>query len=202
MELVVPFLSDVSLRETAESFLREYNNENTIPVPIEEIIEFDFKMDIITMPGFHLNYEVDAFISHDLTEIRIDKAVAEAKNKNRYRFSLAHELAHRILHADIFRKFSFSTIGEWKQSRDAISEKQYGRLEFQANMLGGLILVPPNALSDKFQGAQAQIAEAGASVFDATPETWDMIERFLAAEFGVSQAVIGRRAISDGLWHL
>ena len=63
MELLVPFLSDASLRETADRFLREHNSAGTIPVPIEEIIEFDFKMDIIPMPGFHLNYEMDAFTS-------------------------------------------------------------------------------------------------------------------------------------------
>ncbi len=202
MELAVPFLSDAILRDIADRFLREHNGPGRIPVPIEEIIEFDFKMDIIPMPGFHLNYEMDAFISDDLTEIRIDKAVAEAKNKNRYRFSLAHELAHRILHADIFAQFKFSTIAEWKQSRDAIPQKQYGRLEFQAYTLAGLILVPSNVLKDRFELAQERLAEAGSSILDATPETWDMMERFLAAEFGVSQGVIGKRAVNDGLWRV
>src|SRR5207247_1730438 len=114
------------------------------------IVDNDFRIDVIPMPGFHLNYEVDAFISTDLSEIRVDQAVYEAKNKNRFRFSLAHELAHRLLHADIFRAMSFTTVQQWKESRNAIPEREYSRLEFQANTFAGLILVPPKELAEKF----------------------------------------------------
>ena len=87
-----------------------------------------------------------------------------------------------------------------------------GRLadpHFAAQGIGGRIveLLPDQgrivltvALRDKFELAQARFAEAGSSIFDATPETWDMMERFLAAEFGVSQGVVGKRAVNDGLW--
>ena len=62
------------------------------------------------------------------------------------------------------------------------------------------MLVPSNILKNKFEFAKEQLAEAGCSISDATPETWNMMERFLAAEFGVSQAVIEKRGVKDGLW--
>jgi Zn-dependent peptidase ImmA (M78 family) len=174
----------------------------TSPVPIEQIVEFGFEMDIIPMPGFHRNYDVDAFISTDLTEIRVDQAVYEAKNKNRYRFSLAHELSHRILHESVFRNLRFRTVAEWKESRTAIPEREYSRLEFQANTLAGLILVPPRELAERFATAKMHAESVGISLIDARPEAWDNIERWLAGEFQVSQGVIARRAPKDGLWEL
>jgi hypothetical protein len=202
VRITVPFLTNEQLGAAAEQFLDEHHPSRSIPVPIEEIIEFDFGMDIIAMPGFHLNYEVDAFISTCLSEIRIDKAVAEAKNKNRYRFSLAHELSHRLLHSDVFSQLKFATIAEWKASRDLIPPREYNRLESQANRLAGLILVPKVELAQRFNAAMLEVERAGVAIQSATEEDWEMIERFLAAEFGVSPYVIRIRGEKDGLWRV
>ena len=71
--VAVRFIKDDEFRRRAHGFLEAYHPIGGIPVPIEEIIEFQFGIDIIPMPGFHYNYEVDAFISTDLTEIRVDQ---------------------------------------------------------------------------------------------------------------------------------
>jgi Zn-dependent peptidase ImmA (M78 family) len=63
------------------------------------------------MPGLQTNFDTAAYITSDLTEIRVDQSVYETR-ENRYRFSLAHELAHKILHAEVFQQLSFSTIAE------------------------------------------------------------------------------------------
>ena len=200
MAISAPYLPYQKIAELAAAFIANHNPENVLPLPIEEIVEFNFGIDIIAMPGFHVNYEVDAFISSDLSEIRVDQSVYDAKNKNRYRFSLAHELAHAVLHQDIFKQLKYSSVAAWKASRDAIPEKAYSWLEWQANCFAGLILVPPLALASKFELAVAHAESVGIDIYDARPEAWDNIERWLGAEFGVSTAVISRRAVKDGLW--
>lgn len=202
MAIVVPFIADAQLRSSAEAFLNQYHKSRSLPIPIEDIVDLGLGIDIIPMPGFHLNYEVDAFISTNLQEIRVDSAMYHAANKNRYRFSLAHELSHRLLHAEIYRHLEYDTIAEHKQSRDAIPEAPYSRLEYQANCLAGLILVPPAELAAKFEEAKKHAESVGIDLYDARPEAWDNIERWLGAEFGVSQGVIARRAPKDGLWEV
>ena len=74
------FLRYDDLRNRAEEFLAIYNPDRTIPVPIEEIIEFQFGMDIVPMP-------VVAYLSQDLKEIRVDEFV-QRNRPSRYRLSL------------------------------------------------------------------------------------------------------------------
>lgn len=200
MAIPVPYIGDERMRAIAEEFLTNHHPSRKLPVPIEEIIEFQYGIDIIPMPGFHVNFEVDGFISTDLTEIRVDKAVYDARNKNRYRFTLAHELSHVVLHGDIYKQLKYGTVAEWKESRNMIPEREYSRLEFQANFLAGLILVPGDKLREAFQEASAHAEKVGIDIHQARSEAWDAIENWLATRFGVSTGVINHRAVKDGLW--
>ena len=129
------------LRRYAEKFLAQYHPGRKVPVPIEEIIDVRLGIDIVPMPGLG-NFDTVAYLSPDLAEIRVDEFVYKHR-PNRYRFSLAHELGHRILHADIFRQFRFSNVASWKRFiTDEIPLDQYRYLESQANGFAGLVLVP------------------------------------------------------------
>ena len=109
MGVVVPFMPYDELRQTAERFLTQYHPSREIPVPIEAIVEFQFNMDIVTIPGLHLNYEIDSMISKDLQQIMVDETVFK-EFPGRYRFSLAHEIGHRIMHARVFEELEFRTV--------------------------------------------------------------------------------------------
>ncbi len=77
------------LRIKAEELLAEYHPEGTLPIPIEEIVEFGLSMDVIPMDGVKAELGVDAFLTNDLEFIYIDKYVLDHAPV-RYRFSLAH----------------------------------------------------------------------------------------------------------------
>ena len=96
MAFKAPYLPYDTLRPRADAFLRQYHPDRTLPVPIELIVERDFGIEIVPMPGLQYGFDTVAFISRDLTEIRVDEDVFKSR-PNRYRFSLAHELAHRLL---------------------------------------------------------------------------------------------------------
>ena len=51
--LPIQYLSYEDLKKRADSFLQTYHPKITIPIPIEEIIEFKFKKDIVPIPGLH-----------------------------------------------------------------------------------------------------------------------------------------------------
>lgn len=193
-----PFFQKDDLVRQAESLLQEYHPSRDLPVPIENIVEFRFNLDIVPVPGLH-NYDIVAYITHDRKEIRVDQYVLESRT-NRYRFSLAHELGHLILHPELFESLKFRDAAEWKNVViTSIPEKEYRYLEHHANFFAGLVLVPQNELSQVFEKCRAEAAQHGLDLDDQSDGGWEAIEEYIGREFVVSSAVIHRRLDYDGL---
>jgi hypothetical protein len=199
MAISAPYLPYEELRRRADEFLRKHHPSGILPVPIERIIEFDFKLDIVPMPGLLDNFEVDAFITSDLSEIRVDRFIQEKRPK-RYRFSLAHELAHLLVHRDVFRELTFSTIEEWKEVLQSIPEYDYRWIEQHAYNLAGLILVPAKPLKDRFEDCVAAAAKAGIewSTLDDRMQR-PILDNIGRTPFDVSADVIKKRLKFDKL---
>ena len=115
MAIKAPFLPYDSLRTQADDFLSRYYPSGTIPVPIGNIVEFQFGIDIVPIPGLQESFDTDSAISKDLNTIYIDDFVFNNR-KRRYHFSLAHELSHKLIHAEIFGKLSFLGIARLEGS--------------------------------------------------------------------------------------
>lgn len=195
-----PYLPYDRLRDEAEAFLAKHHPDRTIPVPIDTIVERDFGMDIVPVPGLQDHFDTVAFLTRDLTEIRVDDYVFRSR-ENRYRFSIAHELAHRLLHADLFQQLSFDDIKSWKDIvTNKIPEDQYGYLEFHANAFAGLVLMPQSELERVFFQIVEKARKAGVDLADVGAGARDAMEEYVAREFVVSPAVAHRRIESDELW--
>ncbi|MEX2093241.1 MAG: ImmA/IrrE family metallo-endopeptidase [Pirellulales bacterium] len=197
-EIKAPYFSYENLRQKADDFLVQYHRAGTIPVPIEEIVEFDLGMDIVPTPGLHQFLEVDGFLTSDLREIWVDQFVYESR-PGRYRFTLAHEVGHSILHADIFRQQSFHTIAEWKEFVDSIPDKEHSWLEYQAYAFAGLVLVPATALESAARECVDKVKSEGIDLSENWDFAWSRIAAFLAKQFEVSSQVIDKRLQKDGL---
>lgn len=201
MTIKAPFLPYNDLLGKAEQFLAEYHPSGTLPIPIERIVEFKFGIDIIAIPGLRDLIEVDAFPSNRLKEFYVDEFVYK-KRPNRYHFSLAHEIAHVVLHQDVFAKLKFNSIQEWLDAQDLIPDDQYSWIEWQAYTFAGLVLVPPTQLRSEFDSMMDDANLAGLSRADICGEedARKTFETHLARPFAVSQSVIAKRAKKDMLW--
>lgn len=200
MEVKAPFLRYDDIRPKAAEFLSQHNLTGEIPVPIERIVELRFEMDIVPEPGLHKHFDIDSYISHDLTEIRVDDYVYQSR-PGRYRFSLCHELGHRVLHREVYAALEFHTISEWKDlMTNAISERDYRILEWQASSFAGLVLVPRENLSEKYGEAVRMVEDHGLSLDDNSEVFRDTVSEYIARHFGVSSAVVTRRLQDDGVW--
>ena len=198
-KLPIKYLSYDDLRREADLFLSRYHPARTIPTPIEAIIDLQLKIDIIPMPGLRQVADVEAFITSDMSAIYVDEFVYNS-HPARYRFSLAHEIAHACLHQKVFRELAFKDIAGWLRSQQTIPEEEHGWLEWQAYAFAGLVLVPPDSLSERFDAAVARAAEQGVSLTEASDAARRMIARVLAKEFAVSDGVVERRLEKDSLW--
>ena len=191
-----PYFRHEDLRRKADEFLAKHHARGTIPVPIEEIVEFRLGMDIVPTPGLHELLETDGFITSDFKEIHMDEFVYRSR-PGRYRFTLAHEVGHAVLHAELFHGRRFRTVSEWKKFVNSISEKEHGWLEYQAYAFAGLVLVPRIALERHTKKCVDQVRAEGIDL----GENWDFalsrIAAFLAKRFEVSSEVIERRLQKD-----
>jgi Zn-dependent peptidase ImmA (M78 family) len=193
-------LSYDDLRRLAQEFLEEFHEERTLPVPIEEIVEFDFEIEVIPMEGILDDLEVDAFLTSDLKQIYVDAFVLNHRYR-RYRFSLAHELAHHELHRPLYDGTRIRSVRDSQAVQDSISEDAYAWLEFQANSFAGLVLAPTAELADQYRAAVRAAQEAGLSDETLQSEAGKAhVARWLADQFEVSELVIEKRMEKDGLW--
>lgn len=193
-KLKIPYHSYKDLRGKANAFLAKFNPTGAIPVPIEEIAEFSFELNIVPIPGLQDALEIDGFIASDFKSITVDQFVLERRER-RYRFTLAHELAHLLLHRDIFSKFNFHNIDDWKKFQKEIDTEDYGWLEWQAYSFGGLVLVPSEPLSSQRATCEQFLKKEG---LDPKTEAaqWYVVE-MLMGTFNVSRGVIEKRLAKD-----
>ena len=193
-----PILSYDDVRDHAEEFLATYHSEGLVPTPIEEIVEFDFGMDVIPIPGLKAEVGVDAFLASDLESISVDEDVM-MHFKVRYRFSLAHELGHHWIHDDLYQSANIRTVSDWKAVQEEIGD-QYFFFEYQANSFAGLILVSPAALKARFTRRVEEAKARGLRAADLLrhPLRQRLIEG-LAGEFEVSDQTMTIRLEKDGL---
>jgi hypothetical protein len=194
-----PVLSYEALRRRAADFLRTHHPAGTIPIPIEEIVELRYSIDIIPVPGLHEAFEVDGFISGDLKAITVDAFMYEHR-PGRYHFTLAHELGHAVLHRRVFQEHKIRHVEEWKRFQREMDEEDRRWLEWQAYAFAGLILVPPEPLRTEYQKAARAAARVGLSLQKAGEVARSYVADWLARRFDVSPQVIERRLDKDGLW--
>jgi len=200
VEFKAPYFSKGELRTRAEEFLAAHNPSGEIPVPIEHIVEMRFGMDIVPVPGLQAGFDIVGFLTNDMQEIRVDEYVY-LNRLNRYRFSLAHELAHRILHAELWRQMHFNDIASWKTAvTQSIAEKEYGFVEFHANFFAGLILVPTPDLETEFRQCVAMARQQGLDIHDEATGAQELVESYIGRAFDVSRDVIHKRLETERLW--
>ena len=194
MSLNVLHVTYNQLRAAAEAFLKRYHASRKIPIPIEQIVEFQMGLDIVPLPGLLEAYDVDGFTSSDLSEISVDQFVYEHR-PSRYRFTLAHEVGHVVLHAELFKAHRFRGIEAWRRFLMGVPELDYNRLEWQAYSFGGLVLVPGDVLQQELKLAAKQVKAQGLS--KETDFAKALMTDIVATRFGVSSEVIERRLNFD-----
>ena len=198
MAVRAPFLSKQTVALRADAFLQQHNT-GALPVDIEFIAESQLNLDIVPVSGLQSAFDIEAFISVSKSEIRVDDYVYQHRI-NRFRFSLAHEIGHLTLHANVWEQLEFTNISEWKKVINSIDEREYRFLEGQANTFAGHILVPPARLKRAYDSQVETLKTNGLSVSEFDPETLsEFLCKDIAKEFEVSVDVVRRRIAADEL---
>lgn len=145
----IPFIEESQSEKKALDFLKTHHSSLEIPIPIEDIVEIKLGMEIIPLPRLWEDFEIDGFLNSALDTITI--AQFHEKNPNRYRFTLAHEIGHFVLHAEYIQDKNIEGYQDWiKFSLSKETEQAHSIMEAQANTFAGLLLVPSSKLEEAF----------------------------------------------------
>jgi len=191
------------IRKRANDFLVSYHPNKSLPIPIEEIIEYQFGINIYPIPGLKRllgEAEVEGFLSSDFTEIAVDQGVYEDFD-TRYRFTLAHEIGHLVLHQEMYSQYKIDNYEGRLGFVREIPDESYYWFEWQAQSFAGLVLVP----GDKLEAVVADNIElarkAGVRLEGPDDSKWGYICEGVKKSFEVSSQVIDIRMYKDGLKH-
>ena len=184
-------LSYGDLRRHAARFLDVHHPSRTIPVPIEEIAEARLGLDIVPVPGLQETLPSDEFgvigyLTSDLREIHVDDWIWHHRY-NRYRFTIAHEIGHAVLHKELYEGRQVDSIESWKVFINSIPDEVHGWYEWQAYAFAGLVLVPEVPLREAVSRHLANVAQRLKDEnipFAAVRDTvWDLVLEQVAKEF-------------------
>jgi hypothetical protein len=196
MSVRVPWRSYDDIRGVADAFLHEHHADASIPVPIEAIVEFRLDINIVPIPGLQADFDTEGFLSAGMTEISVDLYVFEHR-PTRYRFTLAHEVGHVILHGDILKAAAPQTVTDWKHFVRELPERERETLEWQAYAFGGLVLAPRAPLEEAHRAAVRIADEAGFDIIEHPEVAARYVATWIARRFDVSAQVIERRLRED-----
>jgi Zn-dependent peptidase ImmA (M78 family) len=194
-KLQIPFIKDEEIRRLADDFREKYWGDK-IPVDVELIVERNLKLLMIPVPGLRSEVQTDAFLSNDLKEIMYDPNCPDV----RIRFSVAHEVAHLVLHAEVISALRPKSFDEWKEIQQSLPDTLWGRAEYQAREFAGRLLIPAHKLIEVLGEFQHLIEKAKQITPDIElPVIKDLLSPKLAKRFFVSDEVIVKRMDVEGI---
>ncbi len=141
----IQFYDIPTLEEIAKTFLEKYHKAINFEVDIEFIIEEKLRWNIRGVNSLIENHGIEAFVTKGKI-IYIDSYLMNHKER-KYRFTLAEEVAHFILHHDIY--ITCNNLEEHLEVYDQITIGEYWRMDRNAKYLASAILMPAEAFEKR-----------------------------------------------------
>jgi len=141
-------------------------------------------MDIIPVAGLKDDFDIDAFITSDWNAVYADlKSITDDRFINRLRFSLAHEMGHFVLPRAIYEHFQIQAEIDYYKFYELLPREEYSKLEVQAFIFAGYLLVPRDILDKEKKLIMKKIKDI--NKFDSgTLRAY--LANYLSKKFGIS----------------
>jgi len=182
----LPSYTEAEIEEKAEQFLQHHGLYDNRMLMIEHVIE-QYGYAIIPVPG--LAELAEAYIPIQQGIIFIDEDQYSDVHSLRYRFTLAEELAHILLHRPFF---DGKTEAEISALQTKISDRGYLEIEREAKFMASCILMRASVLMERFHhfySAQSERSNNESVILN-------FVIRQLGRDFCVSRPAISLRCSS------
>jgi Zn-dependent peptidase ImmA (M78 family) len=193
-----PYLSYTEIGNRAASFLKQYHPSQDIPIPVEEIIELKLELNIFPFPRLYKDHGLNGFLSYDLTTIYVDEVQFNQFNE-KYRYTLAHELGHYVLHRVCYEDLIFQSIEDYVNWRMTLPTDEVGWFETQGEWFAGQLLVPSNQLIDICKKVVAKHEDDFKKLSSIPDDIWSYISIEIADYFDVNPPVVENRIKKENI---
>ena len=141
-DLPIKFYTHQELESIAEVFIDAFHKPtDSLPVEIDTIVEADLDVRIFPYSQLEERHGLHGYLALSLKKIYVDQNIMDSDLfERRYRFTIAEEVGHYLLHKDIFA--DVETPEDYINAYGKISAKEYGKMDMDAKYLGGAILMP------------------------------------------------------------
>lgn len=189
MKLNLPRYTYSEVGIIANNFLKQYHPSLEIPIPVEDILDLQMGLNIFPFPRLYKDFRLNGFLSADMSTIYVDQVQYEQFNE-KYRYTLAHELGHYVLHKSVYENLPFKSPDEFARWRLSVPPAEISWFETHGDWFAGHLLVPTSHLEEicrdivlKYQGTFWE--------FDTIPDDiWSYISNEIATYFDVSPLVV------------
>ena len=198
MTFVIPYLTYSDIGQRAQNFLSQYHPSLEIPVPIEEILDVKMGINIFSFPRLYKDYALNGFLSRDRTTINVDEVQYDQFNE-KYRYTLAHELGHHVLHKSCYEDLPFESPDEYVKWRMSISPEDIGWFETHGDWFAGHVLVPTNRLEEICRKTVSKYQDRFSEFRTIPDDIWSYISNEVALSFEVNPPVVEIRIKKENI---
>lgn len=144
------------------------------------------------------NWDIDGFLAYGRHAIYVDQ-FHMMKRLRRYRFTLAHQLSHLLLHEDIYEGANIESLEDYVRFQNDLDPDLRAAYEFQAMNLAGRVLLPEVSFFGLCEKTLSSVRHRLPADVDRAL-LGELIAAKVAAVFEVSEEVAVRRLFKDRLW--
>lgn len=191
------------IHRITERFLSKWYPEGVkLPVDVPLIAE-KAGLDIVPMPSYvfqriGLAGVLVYYKKADQFSICVDKTLLDPARNNEsfYRFTVAEEVGHFLLHANAFR--SLSSVTQFIDWYDSIGQDNYTRIEIEAKLAAADLLIPYSLLWELVKSWQSS-RECNPASFPVFEEYLSAAVESLGKRFEVSRECMRKRFFQTGV---
>jgi Zn-dependent peptidase ImmA (M78 family) len=189
VKLEVPYLTYSDIGKIARDLLQKYHSSFEIPIPIEKIIDLRMGLNIVPFPNLYRSFGLNGYLSSDRTCIFVDEHQAD-NYEEKYRFTLAHELAHFMLHGQCYEQLPFRSLAEYILWREAIPSEEISWFETHGDWFAEQVLVPTARLVETCEEVLRKHRDRLSRLTRIPDDFWSYASNEIAKYFEVNPPVV------------
>lgn len=198
MTLEIPYLTYSDIGKRAQDFLSEYHSSLELPIPIEAIIDVKMGLDIVPFPNLYKDFGLSGYLSSDRTAIYVDEIQSD-QYEEKYRYTLAHELGHYVLHKSCYEELPFRSPDEYVEWRESITNEEISWFETHGDWFAGYVLVPSCHLETVCHNVIAKHKTTFAKFKKIPEDFWSYVSNEVATYFEVNPPVVEIRIKKESI---
>jgi Zn-dependent peptidase ImmA (M78 family) len=201
LPIEIPFITSEKIEQKISTLFKEKNrNDPRYYMSTDELIDFAKNQLNINLDFDKILYDELGYCDFQNNKISITKDLEY--NSPRWRFTLAHEIGHYVLHRYLYERYNISIADDDDTNLNTgeLSNNFVKRIEIQANIFASKILVPDDSLKINYITFHKKLSLRNFPVLYVDSQlvnidNYHRITHYIGDKFGVSKEVVKHKLL-------